>query len=340
MPVPYTRDDAAQHLRHHIPDGWESDRAWGFVVEARDQDGQQRFAGTVSLRNRGEHRAEISYGAHPWARGQGIMERALRLLLSWGFEQRDLKTVLWLSHRGNWASRSLARRLGFSLDGTVRSWLPHREDLVDTWAGTLTRGEEMSARVPWLESPTLRGSAVAVRRIIPADLARIVESLNDPETQRWSQTARDGSPHTVANHASFIDERLEEAATGRHVHWAVADLDSDQYLGWVSLLNVHHGREAELSYCAHPHARRRGWTTEACRLVVRHCFVDLADGGLGLHRLTASAAAENEGSHRVLERAGFMRVGRERESALMRDGSWADSITFDQLAQDRERYDW
>ena len=37
----------------------------GFAVEAPDDDGTPRFAGTVSLRNEREGRAEVAFGAHP-----------------------------------------------------------------------------------------------------------------------------------------------------------------------------------------------------------------------------------------------------------------------------------
>jgi hypothetical protein len=67
IPVPYTRDDAKTYLRHIIPGGWETEREWGFVVEADDDAGAARFAGTISLRNEGDGRAEIAYGSHPWA---------------------------------------------------------------------------------------------------------------------------------------------------------------------------------------------------------------------------------------------------------------------------------
>ncbi len=97
IPVPYTRDDARTYLRHIIPGGWETDREWAFVVEADDDNGLARFAGTLSLRNEGEGRAEIAYGSHPWARGRGVMERALRLLIEWGFAERDVRTVIWLA---------------------------------------------------------------------------------------------------------------------------------------------------------------------------------------------------------------------------------------------------
>ena len=56
-----------------IPEGWESGRSWAFAVEAADDAGTPRFCGTVELRDEGDRRAEIAYGAHPWARGRGLM---------------------------------------------------------------------------------------------------------------------------------------------------------------------------------------------------------------------------------------------------------------------------
>lgn len=332
VPVPYTRDDAKTYLRHVIPDGWESDQEWCFVVEARDETGTAKFAGSISLRNQGEARAEIAYGAHPWARGRGIMERALRLLLDWGFAERGLQTISWLAQRGNWASRRLAWRLGFAVDGTVRHWLPQRGELHDTWIGTLRRGEQLTPRSPWLESPTIVGERVVLRGLRAADLPRIVETRNDPETQHWLQGARDTAPHSLESHADFLDERLEQAAEGKAVHWAVADRVSDDYLGQVSLFGVHHRREAEIAYWAHPAARERGTTLEAARLLVRHCFVAWEDGGLGLHRLTASVSLGNDASHHLLQRAGFEHTGTERQSTLLPDGSWTDTRRYDHLA--------
>jgi len=112
----------------------------------------------------------------------------------------------------------------------------------------------------------------------------------------------------------------------------MADPVTDSYLGQISLSGVHHRREAELGYWTHPDARGRGVTTEACRLLVRHCFVPVEDGGLGLHRLTADAASGNLASQHVLERAGFERTGLARQDTLLPDDTWADSVTYDQLA--------
>ncbi len=116
--------------------------------------------------------------------------------------------------------------------------------------------------------------------------------------------------------------------------WTVADAETDELLGWVALFHIHPGREAEVGYWTHPAARGRGVTIQACRMAVRHAFIDSEDGGLGLHRLTAYAAMDNLASHRILERAGFIRFGVERSSTLLPDGSYLDTAAYDQLAED------
>jgi RimJ/RimL family protein N-acetyltransferase len=329
VPSPYTRDDATTFLRHVIPGGWDTDREWAFVLEAHG-----RFGGTVSLRNERLGRAEIAYGAHPWIRGTGLVEQALRLLLDWGFEQRDLQTVRWLAHRGNWPSRRLAWRLGFAFHGTWPRWSEQRGELRDTWTGTLQRGDERTPRSPWLETPTIHGDGVVLRALAERDLPRIVETLNDPETQRWHERPRVQAPHTLENQADFVLARHEQAAAGTGLHWAVADPETDDYLGQMTLFSVQHRRQASLSYWTHPDARGRGLTSQAARLVVRHCFVPWEDGGLGMRRLWSDAEPGNGASRRVLEKAGFVQTGIDRAAEPAADGGWADQVRYDLLAED------
>jgi RimJ/RimL family protein N-acetyltransferase len=149
VPAPYSHADAADFLAA-MPRLWESDREWIFAVE---YDGA--YGGTVSLRNEGSHRAEIAYGSHPAVRGvrvEGVtvMERALRLLLVWGFAARGLETVIWWAHQGNWASRRLAWKVGFAfVPGVVPAWLPQRGQLRDAWLGTLRRGASLAPGAAW-----------------------------------------------------------------------------------------------------------------------------------------------------------------------------------------------
>jgi RimJ/RimL family protein N-acetyltransferase len=98
-------------------------------------------------------------------------------------------------------------------------------------------------------------------------------------------------------------------------------------------MHIGNGRNdqmAEVGYWAHPDARGRGVMTEAVRLAVRHAFIAEADGGLGLHRLTGFAAVDNTASRRVLEAAGFVQFGTERQAILVRDG-WHDCAGYELL---------
>ena len=189
------------------------------------------------------------------------MERALRLLLDWGFAERDLHTVVWLAERGNWASRRLAWKLGFSFDGTVRGWLPLRGELVDAWTGTLLRGEKMAPRSPWFDVPRIVGRNVVLRRHRDADAARVAEGCSDEQTAYW--LGQLPQPYTLEDAQRFVAEREEAMATGTALHWMLADPGTDECLGVVSLMFRGPGLDLEVGYWGHPAGRGRGLMTEA-----------------------------------------------------------------------------
>lgn len=148
VPTPYTLEDAVGFVSSRAL-AWAEDREWSFAVEFEGE-----YAATIDLRNEHDRRAEVAFGSHPRVRGvrvdgQSVMERAVRLALRWGFDDLGLRTVIWWANAGNWASRKLVWKLGFSFDGTVRAWLDHRGELTDGWVGTLRAGEPMSPREPW-----------------------------------------------------------------------------------------------------------------------------------------------------------------------------------------------
>lgn len=332
VPVPYSLDQAKQFVRHAMPGGWASDEEWAFAIEAVDPEtGETRFGGTVSLRNERAGRAEIAYGAHPWIRGRGYVERALRVLLEWGFAERDLDTVIWWANEGNWASRKVAWRLGFSYDGNVRRWLPQRGELRNGWVGTLLRGDEMTPRNVWLGVPRIVGEKVVLRAHRPGDVDRVLEACTDERTVHW--LGQLPQPYTRGTAEEFLRHRPEGMARGTDLHWAIADPATDDLLGVVSLMQIGNGRNdhmAEVGFWAHPGARGRGVMTEAVRLAARHAFIDEGAGGLGLHRLTGFAAVDNTASRHVLEAAGFTQFGTERQAILVRDG-WHDCAGYDLL---------
>jgi RimJ/RimL family protein N-acetyltransferase len=317
VPVPYTSEMATSFVTELMPAGWIEDREWGFAVE---HDG--RYAGTMSLRPEGDGRAEIAYGSHPRVRGAGVTERALRLLLAWGFEERELRSVIWWAHRGNWASRKLAWRLGFSCDGTLRQWLPQRGELRDAWVGTLQRGEPREPRTTWLDCPVLGAGGVRLRPWRADDADRIVEACRDERTAHW--LGRLPRPYTRADAETYLHDREEVLASGSAVGWAVADAGSDELVGSLAVFDLD-GHQGEVGYWTHPDARGRGCMTAAVGLAVGH-----AREGLGLRRLTAVAAVDNTASRHVIEANGFALVGIERASTRIRTG-FTDTAAYDLL---------
>ncbi|MGH3597536.1 MAG: GNAT family N-acetyltransferase [Mycobacterium sp.] len=139
IPVPYGETDAQEFLRR-VADGWRANVAVFAIVY------QGRYAGGVDLRLDGVGGAEVGFGLGPWARGKGVMSRALRLALAWGFELPGVDVVHWRAQVGNWPSRRVAERCGFRMDGTVRGLLEQGGERRDGWIGSLRRGDPMTGK--------------------------------------------------------------------------------------------------------------------------------------------------------------------------------------------------
>ena len=331
VPLGYTPEMGMSYLTDSVPAGWQDDSEWNFAIEATHADGQRGFSGSISLRNEGARRAEIAYGAHPGARGRGAMTTAVRLLLDWGFGERDLETISWLAERGNFASRRVAWRAGFRFGGVVPRWLEHRDVYPDAWIGALHRDDPREPQTSWYDVPALTGDTIRLRPQREDDVDRIVEGCNDEATAYWLSFLP--SPFTRDDAVEYVMRGFEAAADGMFLQWAVADLDTDQLLGVVGLPRIRRG-SAEVGYWTHPDARGRGVMTESVRVLVRHSFLPAAEGGLGLRRLFIKVAADNVASQHVGVTNGFTRYGVERRSEVLRDGSPSDMALYDLLAEE------
>ena len=316
VPLGYTETDARQFLTEAIPAMWRQDSEYLFVVEA-DRDGTGSYAGNIALRVLGDGRGDVGFGVAGWARRRGVTQRAVRLLLRWGFDELGLQVVEWWAHRGNWASRRLAWRVGFTFDGTVRRHLPQRGELRDGWAGTLLAGEPMQPRHVWLDVPVLVDERVRLRPLRDDDDPRIVEACGDEETARW--LGQMPSPYEPEHARQWREHSADRAASGEAVVWAVVDPD-DRLVGALNLFDLHHPGMAEIGYWTHPDSRGQGLTVDACRLALRHAFLPPEVGGLGLEQVHAYAAVGNDASRGVLRAVGLVDQGIARRSVLTRRG--------------------
>lgn len=151
----------------------------------------------------------------------------------------------------------------------------------------------------------IEGDGIDLRTIEEEDLQFLQSGVNHPAVRRY---AGGDVPY---NRPRYEAERFESAANGDAVGLLVCD--GDDRLGSVSLAPIDDRRGwANLGYWIHPDRQGEGYATEAARLVVTHGFEELR-----LHRISATIAASNAPSKRVVEKLGFVHEGTKRDDAFL-----------------------
>ena len=328
VPSPYGLEDARAYLGV-IRAGWEDEGDRIFVIEVTGGPDPVPFAGLIDVRAaKGGAAWSVGFATHPAARGRGLMTAALRLAAAWAFEQ-GAPSVYWYAGVGNWASRRVAWKAGMTFHGTLPQHVGGRDGTAqDAWVASLLPGQDMRPQTPWVTAPVIEGEQVRLRPWRDDDGAGL-EPNDDPA--HWVPSIgprmhRDDFP-------AWLERRREAVAAGRAVDWCVADRESDRALGDIDLFvregTLEGADVAELGYQLTPGARGRGVASEAAALVVAHARRPLAEGGLGLRRLVAETAADNEASNTVLRRTGFTECGRERAVDSLPGGVYGDALSWE-----------
>ncbi len=162
-------------------------------------------------------------------------------------------------------------------------------------------------------------------RLTPLDVAADVEELfaishSDDETRKlWHYMPR-GPFADAQDQAAFL---REWQATPNVVAFTVRDVATQFLLGSISIMSIRaeHG-VAELGNIWYaPSAQRTKANTEACYLLLRHCFEDL-----GYRRMEWKCDSRNEPSRNAALRLGFTFEGSFRQHMLIkgenRDTAW------------------
>jgi RimJ/RimL family protein N-acetyltransferase len=179
----------------------------------------------------------------------------------------------------------------------------------------------MSADQP---QPELRGPRVLLRPWAAADADAVYEICQDPEIQRWTTVP---SPYQRIDAASYVSEIAPKAWVDGGGVFAVVGAHDEAVLGTIGAHTLRDG-VAHIGYWTAPAARRRGFTTEALRLVTRW-FLDQR----GAARVELVTEPGNVGSRRVAEAAGFTEEGLLRSRLLLR-GRRKDVVMYSMLPSD------
>ncbi len=133
-------------------------------------------------------------------------------------------------------------------------------------------------------------------------------------------------PNTEEDSQEFVSAAVESSrASPRTVYFlAVIEVSKDRVVGTVSLkVRTEHSRsEGEIGYFLHPEVWKRGYATEAARLLLQFGFEDLR-----LWQIMATCDPRNVASSRVLEKVGMRYARRDLKAMRIRDG-WRDSDVY------------
>ncbi|MCA1559624.1 MAG: GNAT family N-acetyltransferase [Acidobacteria bacterium] len=181
----------------------------------------------------------------------------------------------------------------------------------------VSRGVESSR---WRDGlPVLRRGGVMLREFQQADAPGLLSIASRPEVVRFSWPA----PDSIAAVERFIRSTHEDRAAGRYLGYAIICSKSGAVAGMFELRRLQPDFfRAEAGFFVAPEFRGTGLFVDATGLVI-----DFAFGAVGIHRIEARVAMDNERSNAVLRKLGAVKEG-ILEDAFLRDGEYVDQFLW------------
>ena len=159
--------------------------------------------------------------------------------------------------------------------------------------------------------PILQTERLTLRKLTPRDAADMYDYAHRPEVTRYLTW----NPHPDLAHSRAYLEYLQgRYAGGMYYDWGIVEKATNKMIGTCGFTEFHCSHnKAEIGYAIHPDYWGKGITAEAVQKIIAFGFEML-----NLHRIEARFIQGNERSLRVMEKAGMIFEGFERESMLIK----------------------
>ncbi|WP_089106567.1 GNAT family N-acetyltransferase [Streptomyces hyaluromycini] len=150
IPSPYLAEHARSFTEQMVPDGWSEGSMFTFGVFLPTGD----LTGMLALTMRSLGTAEVGFWTAKEHRGHGYTTEATVAAARWAFTRMAIDRVEWRAEVGNHASRAVAERAGFTVEGTLRSSLNNKGVRRDCWVGSLLPSDlGLPSAAPYLPAP-------------------------------------------------------------------------------------------------------------------------------------------------------------------------------------------
>jgi RimJ/RimL family protein N-acetyltransferase len=151
IPSPYLAEHARSFTEQMVPDGWTEGSMFTFGVFLPTGG----LAGMLALTMRSLGTAEVGFWTAKEHRGHRYTSEATLAAARWAFTRMAIDRVEWRAEVGNHASRAVAERAGFTVEGTLRSSLNNKGVRRDCWVGSLLPSDlGLPSAAPYLPAPS------------------------------------------------------------------------------------------------------------------------------------------------------------------------------------------
>ena len=180
--------------------------------------------------------------------------------------------------------------------------------------------------IPGPRLPTLHADRVALRWLVPSDVAALYAVFSDADVMRYGSRPPFTEEHQARAYLADIERYFEQKTL---FQWGVARREDDLVIGTCTLFSVDASNlRAEVGYALGRNHWGKGLMKEA---LVR--LFDFAFEELGLRRLEADVDPRNARSVALLEKLGFRREGYLRERWFV-SGEVQDALFYGLLRRE------
>ncbi|OIJ66113.1 GNAT family N-acetyltransferase [Streptomyces mangrovisoli] len=151
IPSPYLAEHARSFAEELVPDGWATGSVFTFGLFLPEGE----LVGMIGLMMRALGTAEIGFWATKEHRRQGYVAEGTLAVARWAFTVLAVDRLEWRAEVGNAASRAVAVRVGFAMEGVLRSAINHGGVRRDCWVGSLLPSDlGLRSTAPYLPAPS------------------------------------------------------------------------------------------------------------------------------------------------------------------------------------------